>query len=423
MLILALALSLSVLAAPPHDASTGVAATSGAATTGGPRAVAANDGFNDGIDRTDPNFVTASLLVVSPSDEIYSCVGHSGIRLECPTFRLDYCFTYESESAKDKVIPFIRGKLKMGMFSMPTSEYLKSYAADGRGVVQYRLNLPPEVKQRLWKLLDEQVTKGAELPYDCLKRGCAQSIYTLLCEAVKPMAMELPPWTDKYQRTRREFVDLNAVAYPWDRFFLYALIGVEADRSVPCEKKIIVPLDLLEVLQNAKLNGSVIVADEGVELLPTTLITRKTWVTPLMVSIFVAVFSMVNLLLASSCIDVLLLGFQSVAGAFFTYILFVSDFPGSGWNWLIVPFNLLPLVFWKWRQKWALWFAGVLVLWEIGMICWPHRLTDPAYLVLVGAYIIFYLKFTRFGRNVFVRVHHGMATCKGFLQAQTGDNP
>ena len=60
MLILALALSLSVLAAPPHDASTGVAATTETATTG------ANDGFSDGIDRTDPNFVTASLLVMSP---------------------------------------------------------------------------------------------------------------------------------------------------------------------------------------------------------------------------------------------------------------------------------------------------------------------------------------------------------------------
>ena len=31
------------------------------------------DGFNDGIDRTDPNFVTASLLVMSPGDELYSC--------------------------------------------------------------------------------------------------------------------------------------------------------------------------------------------------------------------------------------------------------------------------------------------------------------------------------------------------------------
>ena len=28
--------------------------------------VAQPDGFNDGIDRTDPNFVTASLLVMSP---------------------------------------------------------------------------------------------------------------------------------------------------------------------------------------------------------------------------------------------------------------------------------------------------------------------------------------------------------------------
>ena len=38
-------------------------------------ATAANpsDGFNDGIDRTDPNFVTASLLVMSPGDELYSC--------------------------------------------------------------------------------------------------------------------------------------------------------------------------------------------------------------------------------------------------------------------------------------------------------------------------------------------------------------
>ena len=81
MLILALALSLSALAAPPHDASTGVAA---------------NDGFNDGIDRSDPNFVKASLLIMSPGDELYSCAGHSVLRLECPKFNLDYCFTYES---------------------------------------------------------------------------------------------------------------------------------------------------------------------------------------------------------------------------------------------------------------------------------------------------------------------------------------
>ena len=58
------------------------------------------DGFNDGIDRTAPNFVTASLLVMSPGDELYSCAGHSVLRLECPTLNLDNCFTYESESGE-----------------------------------------------------------------------------------------------------------------------------------------------------------------------------------------------------------------------------------------------------------------------------------------------------------------------------------
>ena len=69
-----------------------------------------------------------------------------------------------------------------------------------------------------------------------------------------------------------------------------------------------------------------------------------------------------------------------------------SNLTAMGWNWLIVPFNLLPLVLWKWRAKCALWFAGVLVLWEIGMMVHPHRLTDPAYLVLVAAYIIMYAR-------------------------------
>ena len=39
---------------------------------------------NDGIDRSDPNFVTASLLIMSPGNKLYSCAGHSCIRLECP---------------------------------------------------------------------------------------------------------------------------------------------------------------------------------------------------------------------------------------------------------------------------------------------------------------------------------------------------
>ena len=114
---------------------------------------------NDGIDRADPNFITASLLVMSPGNELYSSMGHSCFRLECPKFNLDYCFSYESESAKGRMLSLLSGRLKMGMFEAPTSEYLSKCRESGRGIMQYRLNLPSETKQRLWKYLEEKINE------------------------------------------------------------------------------------------------------------------------------------------------------------------------------------------------------------------------------------------------------------------------
>ena len=78
--------------------------------------------LNDGVDRSDPNFVKASLLVVGPGNELYGCAGHVAFRLECPTFKHDYAFSYEGESVQGQVFRFFAGKLKMGMFCIPTEK-------------------------------------------------------------------------------------------------------------------------------------------------------------------------------------------------------------------------------------------------------------------------------------------------------------
>ena len=372
------------------------------------------DGFNDGIDRTDPNFVTASLLVMSPGDELYSCAGHSCIRLECPKFNLDYCFSYESESVKDKVWEFFSGKLKMGMFSIPTAEYLKQYEKDGRGVNQYALNLPIGVKRHLWKLLDEKVAEGANLPYDYIKRGCSQFIVAILRKALaaENVTMEIPAWPAKYDLTRRELVE-RAVSrnYPWTRILLQSICGNYADKEVPKIEKVVTPSDVLDFLKAARVNGMPIIDGNGTVI---HAVTRKDptmpAITPWGVAWVAVTLSVFNLFLKRSYVDYGFLAFQSVMGLVLTYLVFLSDVPVTGWNWLLIPFNLLPLVFWKWRLKWALWFAIVLLLWDAWMICWPHQLTDPAYLVLVGAYIIFYLKFTSFGRVALLRDRIGRGT-------------
>ncbi|MBQ3806635.1 MAG: DUF4105 domain-containing protein [Kiritimatiellae bacterium] len=368
----------------------------------------ADDFGNDGIDRSDPNFVTASLLIMSPGDELYSCAGHSCIRLECPKFNLDYCFSYESESVKDKIFTFFMGKLKMGMFAIPTAKWLNTYEKIGRGITQYRLNLPPAAKQRLWKLLDEKVAEGSNLPYEYLERGCAQAVLSILRKASASQGssgLVVPSeWVPVREGlplsrpfTRRKCVDtFTSAPHPWNCFFLHAICGAELDREVPISKSIVVPSDLPSLLRASTIDGKPIIDSDGVELLPVNqggTRSRATAIfTPLVVACVIAAFATTNWFVKVKWLDWLFLAFQSLAGAFFTYLVAFSNLPATDWNWLIVPFNLLPLVFWKWRQKWALWFAGVLVLWEIWMIAAPHRLTDPAYLVLVVAYVLMYAR-------------------------------
>ena len=356
-----------------------------------------NAAFNDGIDRTDPDFVTASLLVMSPGDELYSCAGHSCIRLECPKFGLDYCFSYESEGVSDKIFTFFMGKLKMGMFAIPTADYLKLGRESGRGVMQYRLNLPPDAKQRLWKLLDGKVAEGPCLEYDYMERGCAQAAMKVLREAANPYEMQVAEWPEKYAtHSRHELLEEAITAYPWQTFLLYTICGATTDDDMSKFRKVVIPRDLLAILKIAKIRNEPIITDEGVELLPVMGDSGKSrpLFTPFIVALLALAAAVLNFFARFAWLNIVFIIFQSVLGLFLTYMVCFSNLTAMGWNWLIVPFNLLPLIFWRWRQKWALWFAAVLVLWEIGMIVYPHRLTDPAYLVLVAAYIVM---FTRIG--------------------------
>ena len=355
--------------------------------------------FNDGIDRTDPNFVKASLLIMSPGDALYSCAGHTCIRLECPKFNLDYCFSYESEGVSEKVLTFLRGKLKMGMFAVPTADYLKLGREEGRGVMQYTLNLPADAKQRLWKILDERVEQGAFLPYNYMSRGCAQSALNVIMEALHPYRLVVDPWPDKFLNwTRREFVRDATQGYWWQQMPMCALCGTESDIKTTKFQNVVVPLGLLEVLRIGKVNGTTVIDGDGEELLPVRHVAEdglrlsSTLFAPLPVSLLVFLVALSNIFLKWVWIDDVFLAFQLLAGLLFTYLVVFSDLPSTGWNWLFVPFNILPFVFWKWRAKWALWFAGLLVLWEVGIILWPHFLTLPAYLVLVAAYIVMYAR-------------------------------
>ena len=350
-------------------------------------------GETNDIDRTDPNFVKASLMIMSRGEVLFSCAGHTCLRLECPTHKLDYCFSYESENIGDRIFSFFCGSLKMGLFAVPTKDFLEQYRKEGRGAVQYPLNLPPEVKVRLWKILDDKAAEGPNLPYEYLKNGCCvQAVYKLLHQAIVPLvidsslAKELP-----YASIREVFSAEVTPTHPWSMFMLHAICGTAVDHELTKTGKLVVPEDLATFLQHSRVAGQII-AGEREELVPVTVHVERSFFSPLRLAWMLVALAILNVFWRRRIGDWAFLLAQSVAGAFFMYLVCFSNLPGTTWNWLIVPFNLFPLVFWHWRRYWAWAFAAVLLAWEAFMALWPHRLTDPAYLVIVLAYIVFYVK-------------------------------
>lgn len=347
----------------------------------------------------DDNFVIASLLISEPGGALYSRLGHAALHMQCPEHNLDYVFSYNSEDIYQKPLAFLSGRLKMGLMAVSPEEYLKDYSEQGRGVREYTLNLPIEAKRNLWRVLDGHLMEGVDLEFDYIRRGCAHGSLMLIKEGLGGTKIEYGQWPDYFEgASRREIAYEHIKDYKWSAFLLHFLCNGIIDRT-DCtnEQKVIIPADLPEVLSKATVDGVPVIDDAGKELLPDTWEAEKGWLSPMLVAIMLLVFTIICAFLRISVMDYMLLGFQTLLGIAAVWLL-ISPLCCTEWSWLLIPFNPLPLIFWKWRRHWALPYAIVLLIWAAFMFLWPHLLTD-------GAYIIISLSLFCLYTNIYYKFH------------------
>lgn len=353
------------------------------------------DGFNDGINRDAEDFVTASLMIAEPVDVLYSSFGHSFFRMECPAFGMDYCFTYEGEDAEDQVFQFITGKLMMGMYAFPTEEYLREFVDKGRGLRQYPLNIPIEAKRELWRILDEKVAEGANLPYDYVKRSCTVTACLFILSVLNPKDLAPMEWGDYADHTIREMGDRNLENRQWSNWVLQTLTGTTIDRDVPPAKKQIIPTDLVEILSHTYYQGRPILTDY-IQLTPISAPHKDPFLTPNKCAILLFLLAILSWFIPSHGIDYAFLTLQTIGGLVMTYLIFCSNLPNSEWSWLIIPLNPLPAILWYWRKYTNIIFAIINAIWLLAMVLYPHTLTHPANLIFVFAFSLILVKNSKY---------------------------
>lgn len=328
------------------------------------------------------DFVKASVVVAGPGETLYSCAGHACFRMQCPSAGMDYCFSYESEDVAERVLSFLGGNLKMGMTAVPTADYIANYEKEGRSVAEYALDLPISVKQNLWRVLDEYVDQGMELPYDYIERGCAISIFHILKEAIGNRYLEIGDLPPVFDLSRREILTSELKDSPWTRLAINVLTNGSANDEVFQEEKAITPAVLIELLKNSRLSGRPLISAPPVQKVRETKRGGKIWFTPTMAAWIVLLLTIVSAFAARRYMLRFLVMFQFLLGCVNIYLVFVSSLCATEWSWLLIPFNPLPALLWKWRGKWETSYGTVILVWSGAMLLIPHSLTDPALVLM-----------------------------------------
>ncbi len=259
----------------------------------------AAQGFSDTIDRLDPDFVLVSLCVADPTDQsqdYLGMTGHTFLRLQCPTFGLDYCFSYESEKIKGQLWDYITGKLKMGMCAVLTNEYIEDYRVWKRAVHEYRINMPADAEQRLWEQMDNHMMLEKDMQMNLVKYDCASTILRYVERALAPMQIHYE-WPEKYMtESAMEIAAEHLDNYPWSLLVVRLTAGREYAQLTTPKQKILFPADLLEVWSQATLNGEPLLTyvEELVEAEPVVI--KKPWFTPQMCGLLLLIIAVGGIL-------------------------------------------------------------------------------------------------------------------------------
>lgn len=350
------------------------------------------------------NFVTASLVIAEPLHALYSVFGHATLRMECPSYGLDYVFTFESDPNFGTFMTGIAGKAKAKYVAVPTDTFIRDTRMEGRGLKQYRLNLTHHEKQELWRLLDQELAAGDYRNFNLLTDNCLTSSILNVERSLIGEHLEWGPM--RYPQTHSDGHVLRYAAQhsPWAEFLFITFIGTGYDHWSMMESRIM-PATVAQMLREAKLiNDSTgasrfVITDPGTTLVESSGKDRATPITPNMVFGCLLLLTLLITLAewklhwyrAARFYDILLVTAQSFVCLLMLYVTFFSELFVTQWNWYLVVFLPLPLLFWQIRNKkiashcW-LGYSIVLVLFIlstpfVGVLDWSHQLITGSLLI------------------------------------------
>ena len=195
-----------------------------------------------------------SLLTCDPGTEVYSVFGHTALRVADPVngFDVVYNFGTFDFSTPNFYLKFIRGRLMYTLSRYNFSDFKMEYRMENRSILEQKLNLSREEKDRIFYLLEvHYLPENRYYLYDFFFINCTTKVLDLIDSALNE-----PRYFSQYdtlqERTFRQNLAIYLKPIPWTRLGIDLMFGLPADKTMTVRESMFLPLELMQTVDREK---------------------------------------------------------------------------------------------------------------------------------------------------------------------------
>jgi hypothetical protein len=291
-----------------------------------------------------------SVLTCGVGNESYSLFGHTAVRITDTEHFIDIVYNYGAFdfNTPNFVAKFIKGDLQYFAVAHSYSDFIKEYNYDKRSVYEQELNIPYDLKQRLFNDLNASLISGeSHYTYKFIDKNCTSMVVDIINKTLDTVAIVKNTDTNITYRT---------ILYPYFDHHFYEKLGTSIFFGRKVDRmgtQIFLPLELHKSLKKVQFNNERLAKENKTLLEFDEIHPISWWNNCYSYLLLLGAIVIVN----RKLINQLYLLTMGLLGLFFLAVGFYSSHQELGYNYNILLFNpaMLLLLYFSYvkNKKWT----------------------------------------------------------------------
>lgn len=295
------------------------------------------------------NQAQVSVLTCGTGNESYSLFGHTAVRVSDPENFMDVVYNYGAFDfgTPNFVLKFIKGDLHYFAIAHSYTDFINDYIYEKRSVYQQELQIPKELKQKLFENLNASLQlEKRNYTYKFIDKNCTSMVVDVINKSLNTKAIVKSSDTDITYRT---------ILYPYFDNHFYEKLGTSIIFGKKVDNlgtQIFLPFELQKSLKTASFQNHLLAKENKTIIEFEKEVSHSWWNNFYSYLIILGLVIVIN----KKGIDIFYLGLLAILGILFVFVGFYSLHKELEYNYNILLFNptLLVLVYFYFTKndKW-----------------------------------------------------------------------